>query len=90
MYYELHVTMLTGIGEPEARTKYIRWKYSAIDSDPDLGEGVRCYATKHVHASVPVQTVIGILEEAMTRLSELGCCVVRGKVEHILYDRRKK
>ena len=90
MYYELHITMRYDTKvDPEVWTQFIRWKYSKIDGDPNLGKGILHYATKHVHASVPVEKVIHILKEAAQCLRDMGCTVVRMKVEYILFDKKE-
>lgn len=90
-YYEAHITM---IGEPnyllKSMIEEMGWKFSAIDGDPTLGDGVKCYATKHFKASEARETVLQRLHEAAYMLSNnrLNIKVIRKKIELVIYDDR--
>lgn len=87
-YYECHVTM-------EAHPEYARphvaaegWKFSAIDGDPSLGRGLKCYATRHYNAKLPIDRVVELLVAVAAALDAAGCHVVRRKVELVVFDDR--
>ena len=90
-YYEAHITI---IGEPnyllKSAIENMGWKFSAIDGDPSLGEGVKCYATKHFKASKDKEEVLSELHSAAYILSNnrLNIKVVRKKIELVIYDDR--
>lgn len=87
-YYECHITM---IGLPEKIRPVVEitgWKFSAIDGDPVMGDGIKCYATKMFHASKPELEVLAELLNWSEFLQIQGCNVVRKKIEMVIYDDR--
>ncbi len=88
-YYECHVTML---GDPEKIKPIVEsltnWKFSAINGDPVLGDGVKCYATYFYKARFDQASVVSALHSIAQILNEAGCNVIRRKVELVMYDDR--
>ena len=87
-YYESHLTLN---GDPvaiRAAVESIRWKFSKIDGDPVMGDGVKCYATRHFNARNSSAAVVTNLHEAAEAMIRLGVEVTRRKVELVLYDDR--
>lgn len=68
--------------------KYSDWKFSAIDGDPSLGDGVKCYATRHFNPRTGDAVVLQILTDTAKRLADNGAEVIRRKVERIIFDDR--
>lgn len=90
-YYECHITMLGHTPELEKLVKGFGWLYSKIDGDPNLGAGVKCYATIQLNVGQYTQDqVISILEEIAERLAKEGAKVLRTKVELVVYDNRRR
>ncbi len=88
-YYECHITMLGDSVVLKALVKtHTNWKFSAIDGDPTLGAGIKCYATRHFNAKFPDETVLKFLHETADILEAAGANVIRRKVERVLYDDR--
>jgi hypothetical protein len=90
-YYECHVT-LTGMASVWAE-KWIKdagWTYSRIDGDPDLGAGVKQYATKHFNVRKSQEKIIDEMRRLALSLTLRGCEVLREKIELVIYDRRHK
>ena len=88
-YYECHITM---DGAPSILEQYVNaigWKFSAIDGDPDLGSGVKCYATMHFNARKDFEEIKGKLVRDAAALSAVGVKVLRRKIEMVLYDNRE-
>lgn len=91
-YYECHIT----IEEPDKRHwSYVRlaveqvgWKFSAIEGDIVLGDGIKCYATRHYNARIPSERMVDILQETAAALEKLGIKVIRRKVELVIFDDR--
>lgn len=86
-YYECHITM---IGDPETikpKVERLKWKFSAIDGDPTLGDGIKCYATRHFNARMDRDIVQDLLDGAAEVLAQ-SVDVVRRKIELVLYDSR--
>lgn len=89
-YYEAHVTMLGDPDELASIVEDIGWKFSAIDGDADLGDGVKCYATRQFNARKGEQNTVAALLEAAIHLQNLGATVLRRKVELVVFDDRSK
>lgn len=92
-YYECHIT----IARPEFIStamillvqnliKSKKWKYSAIDGDPFLGDGIKLYATRHFNIKLPEEEVLQKLNSVADFLEESGFKVVRRKIEKVIYD----
>lgn len=89
--YECHITLeLTNIAYIEELIESMGWKFSKIDGDPVLGEGVKCYATAHFNASKNVSEVIEEMSHVAGSLHVCGYKVIRQKVELIVYDTKRK
>lgn len=88
-YYECHVTMEGDKSHIEKCVESIGWKFSAIDKDIILGDGVKCYATMHYSKSKYAdEQIIAFVEDASYNLASMGCNVIRSKVELVVFDRR--
>lgn len=87
-YYECHVTMDGDKELCEIACNDIGWKFSAIDGDPVLGKGVKCYATKHFNYKLEEEVVLEILKQAAEEIHLMGIKVTRRKVERVLFDDR--
>lgn len=91
-YYEVHLTFVSNDVE---RLKYaietVGWKFSKIDGDPVLGEGVKCYATKHYAGNKPQSFVASELDKVVREITAIltvlpNTNIVRKKIESVLYD----
>lgn len=87
-YYECHVTMEGNqqrIAHLIAQTK---WKFSAIAGDIVLGNGVKCYVTRHFNSKLSEAVVLDHLHHLADALQNKGIKVVRRKVERVIFDDR--
>ncbi len=90
-YYECHITMLGKKDELEPLVDGSGWKFSAIDGDPNLGSGVKCYATNQYNFSKwTLEQVDTLVSNLGNYLRECGVKVLREKVELVVVDRRFK
>lgn len=87
-YYECHVTMLGDPDKIRPEVEANKWKFSAIDGDPVLGEGIKCYATRMFNIRMEESVVLRHLMNVAEYLSGRGCKVLRRKVERVIYDDR--
>jgi hypothetical protein len=90
-YYECHIT----IEAREPLRGYVRscvealgWKFSAIDGDIVMGDGVKMYATRHFNARLPEDEVVSILMSTANQLNVKGLGITRRKVERVIFDDR--
>lgn len=89
-YFEAHVTMEAPPSEAPrvaAAVKAIGWRFSAINGDPILGDGVKMYATTHWNERIGIEVAVRRLHQAAGMLGAQHK-VVRRKVELVLYDDR--
>lgn len=89
-YYECHLTM---VGDPafiKPLVEAFGWKFSQIEGDIVLGDGIKCYATKHYNAKLPADKVRAIVDGAGDRMQRDKVQVIRRKVELVIYDDRSK
>lgn len=87
-YYECHITVL---GTPESiqpNVESLGWTFSCINGDPDLGTEVKCYATRHYNCSKSLVVVKAEVLGTTGLLRDMGCKVLRSKIEKVLYDMR--
>lgn len=87
-YYEAHVTML---GEPESIRPFVeqtKWKFSAIAGDANLGDGVKCYATRQMNTKIGNDEALKSLHGTADWLEAHGVEVIRRKIEIVIFDDR--
>lgn len=88
-YYECHVTMHGDPTHIKRTVEGLGWKYSAIDGDIVLGDGVKCYSTAHFNADkFPKHEVTHFVRLHAEQLKRHDIVVIRQKVEHVVYDER--
>jgi hypothetical protein len=87
-YFECHVTMLGHATEIRPEVERRKWKFSMIDGDPVLGDGIKCYATKLFNRRVGQDKVTEELLTIANELKNLGFTVLRRKVEMVIFDDR--
>ncbi len=87
-YYECHITMLGDKEKLKPIVEFHKWKFSAIDGDPTLGDGIKCYATRHYNTKLNPDTVLYALHWVADDLERNGIEVIRRKIERVIYDDR--
>jgi hypothetical protein len=87
-YYECHITFL-GTRYWEPFVSILGWKFSIIDGDPVLGEGVKCYATKHFPSRMSADEIRAKVIDAGEELRAKGIEVLREKVELVIWDTKQ-
>lgn len=97
-YYELHVTMQTaedgrltsGVrAEVRHAVEDRKWRFSVIDGDINMGDGLKMYATRQFSVRNSEAEVTTLLHETADALARLpGVEVIRRKVERVIYDDR--
>lgn len=86
-YYEAHITYLSPYKNEDPKVK--GWKYSCIDGDPVLGEGIKSYLTKFYPVTMPLPDVMWDLEcAARDFIINDKYQVVRTKIERVVYDNK--
>jgi hypothetical protein len=90
-YYECHITMRGNPKDIKPLVESFNWKFSAIDGDPVLGNGVLCYATRHYNARWQKQSIIDEMRIVAAQLSQKAPVeeVLREKVELVVYDTKQ-
>lgn len=87
-YFECHVTMLGNPDTIRPEVENRKWKFSVIDGDPVLGDGLKCYATKLFNRRNGQEAVQAELFSIAKDLTNLGFNVLRRKIELVIYDDR--
>lgn len=87
-YYEAHVTMTGDRNLLEEVIKSVRWKFSAIDGDPNLGEGVKLYATRQYNKKIGEEMAVQLLKDMAEYLVFCGATILRRKIELVIFDDR--
>lgn len=92
-YYECHITM-----DPEDKSRHFMqdavestgWSFSAIAGDPDLGPGLKCYATRQFNRKYELSDIIFELNAVAEKLNYTsGIRVLRRKIEIVVHDNRE-
>lgn len=89
-YYECHIT----IKEKDNRefikrfVKNQKWKFSAIEGDPNLGPGIKVYATRQFNHKYSQIEIIDNLNTVADLLESIGIEILRRKVELVIFDDR--
>lgn len=90
MYWECHITLKDKQSAKNCVEKVIGWKHSQIDGDPQLGDGVKQYATKNFKPTMSVEEVLHELQGSARCLRNWGFPVLREKIELVMYDTKGK
>ena len=88
-YYECHITIESANKDKTKQAvEVLGWKFSAIDGDPVLGAGVKCYATRHYNHRHDSTSIVSITNHTASLLHDIGEMVTRRKVELVIFDSR--
>jgi hypothetical protein len=91
--YECHITISPGCANlvqeivkiKKLVESTIQWKFSMIEGDPDLGLGMRCYATKWFKT---LEGADNGIHKAALDLMLNGLTLERKKIEKVVHDWR--
>lgn len=91
IYYECHVTFMA---DPKDHSTSMGptgmgWKFSQIDGDPVLGEGVKSYFTRQFRNSLHLDSIKAEVDQVAEVLIAEGYEVLRRKVELVVYDSKQ-
>lgn len=90
-YYECHITIEaneTFRGILSELVIRLKWKFSAIDGDIVLGDGVKFYATRHFNEKLGEEKVLKTLLDTAEFIRKYGFKITRRKVEMVIWDDR--
>jgi hypothetical protein len=87
-YYECHITLMGDAETIRPEVERRKWKFSVIDGDPVLGEGIKCYATRLFNRKYFSNEVQRELFRVASELKKLGFTVLRRKIEYVIFDDR--
>ena len=87
MDFESHITCLGHEEKVKEVGKAMGWSFSKIDGDPVLGQGVKCYLTRHARDYVKLH---GDMMQVKRELQDkdVNVPVLRTKIELIMHDER--
>lgn len=90
MYFECHVTLQGDKDHIKPIVESTGWTFSAIDGDPNMGDGVKCYATTQLNATkFDCQQAVNAVEQCANVLHAAGMTILRKKVELVVFDSRR-
>lgn len=88
MYYEIHITASTKDSDKATNVaNLLNWKTSEIVRDPLLGQDTFFYLTTHRGS---METAMADMNVCANMLETNGVKVLRMKIEHVIYDTKKK
>ncbi len=87
-YFECHVTVEGDPVQIRPHVEAVKWKFSAIDGDINLGDGIKCYATRQFNRRLETREVEENLFAMAEILVKAGFKVLRRKVEMVIFDDR--
>lgn len=92
MYWEVHITIGKSFCSAAHAVKLLGpgWKHSQIDGDPQLGPGVKQYATKNYPHTMTAGEVQRELNQSAQFFRERNWLVLREKIELVMYDTKGK
>lgn len=86
-HFEVHITFNSTPEGIEEFVKSIGWKFSKIDGDPKLGEGVKSYATLHTTLEFGFAKTKILLHSAVETFLMQEYVPIRMKIETVVYDK---
>lgn len=94
-YYECHITIdpytKIHVGRIDEIKKIVlrhKWKFNAINGDPELGNGLKCYATMHYSIRNTKEVILNKLLITRDKFLNEGLTIIRAKIEMVVYDSR--
>lgn len=89
-YYEAHVTIAVEDNREHIKNvvENTRWKFSIIDGDINLGDGIKAYATRQFNSKHKSSQIEFLLHLEADILKSENIRVLRRKVELVLFDDR--
>lgn len=88
-YFECHITFTKP--KDTAPLKIEHWKFTSIDGDPVLGDGIKSYYTRQYNGNTDVKEIVKTMDALIPIINkEKDHKVLRTKVELVLYDNRLK
>ena len=87
-YFEAHITMIGNIEAVKPLVERLKWKFSAIEGDINLGNGIKLYATRQFNVKIGKEKAIKTLLETANLLQSKGVSILRRKIELVIFDDR--
>ena len=88
-YYECHITMLLKPNTKIEKQHRGQWKFSQIDGDPVLGDGVKSYLTTFYPEHMTLEEIVDEMNYKAESIRGIyDAKILRTKVELVVYDER--